>query len=95
MKISNTAGFDINSALNSKIQDRQNIATKLEASFISEMLKSIGMEARSGEFNGGLGEQQFQSFLREQQAKLIAEKGGLGLASHFSNSIMDHNNESI
>lgn len=55
-------------------------AIKLEASFLSEMLKSAGLDGQQGEFGGGLGETQFSSFLREAQAEQIARAGGVGLA---------------
>ncbi len=56
------------------------IAQKLEAAFLSEMLKSAGLGKTSESFGGGEGEEQFSSFLRDEQARLFAEKGGIGLA---------------
>ncbi|RLJ41201.1 rod binding protein [Litoreibacter meonggei] len=61
----------------------QDIAKKLEVAFVSEMLSFIGMKGMSSEFGGGIGEDQFQSFLRQQHAELIVESGGLGLAEQF------------
>lgn len=40
-------------------------AQKLEASFLAEMLKHTGLGEGSGAFSGGIGEEQFASFLRE------------------------------
>ena len=55
-------------------------AVELEATFLAEMLKHAGFgEARSA-FGGGVGEEQFASFLRDEQAKLMAQAGGIGLA---------------
>lgn len=55
-------------------------ALKIEAGFLSEMLKAAGFgEARDG-FGGGIGEEQFASFLREEQAMAMARTGGIGLA---------------
>jgi Rod binding domain-containing protein len=55
-------------------------AQKLEATFLAEMLKSAGLgESREG-FGGGIGEDQFTSFLRDAQAKEMAQAGGIGLA---------------
>ena len=62
---------------------------KLEAAFISEMLSFSGMSEMTSEFGGGAGEEHFQSFLREQYAKLIVEKGGLGLAEQFVHSMAE------
>ncbi len=33
-----------------------------------------------GSFGGGLGEAQFASFLRQEQARMMVEKGGIGLS---------------
>lgn len=55
-------------------------AIKLEATFLSEMLKSAGFGAPREAFGGGAGEDQFGSFLREAQAQELAKAGGIGLA---------------
>jgi Rod binding domain-containing protein len=55
-------------------------ATALEASFLNEMLKSAGLGAVSQTFGGGAGEEQFASFLRQEQAGAMARAGGIGLA---------------
>ncbi len=55
-------------------------ATALEASFLAEMLKQAGVGESPEAFGGGVGEEQFASFLREEQAKLMANAGGIGLA---------------
>ncbi|HHI71568.1 MAG TPA: chemotaxis protein chel [Rhodobacteraceae bacterium] len=55
-------------------------AKEMEASFLSEMLKSAGLGKPRESFGGGIGEEQFGSFLRQEQAKAMVEKGGIGLA---------------
>ncbi|WP_106746747.1 rod-binding protein [Yoonia maritima] len=55
-------------------------AQKLEASFLSEMLKSAGLGAPREAFGGGAGEEHFSSFLREAQANEMVKAGGIGLA---------------
>ncbi|WP_375255069.1 rod-binding protein [Yoonia sp.] len=55
-------------------------AIKLEATFLSEMLKSAGLGAMPESFGGGAGEQQFASYLRQAQADEMAKGGGIGLA---------------
>lgn len=55
-------------------------ANQLEATFLSEMLKSAGVGKPRDSFGGGAGEDQFSSFLREAQAKEMAAAGGIGLA---------------
>ncbi len=54
-------------------------ALELEANFLSLMLKESGI-ADSGAFGGGVGEEQFSSFLRDIHAREMAEAGGIGLA---------------
>ena len=56
------------------------VAKDLEAAFLAEMLKSIGFGDTPEGFGGGAGEDQFGSFLREEQAKRMADAGGIGLA---------------
>lgn len=55
-------------------------AMELEAAFLAEMLGHAGMSGESGDFSGGIGEEQFSSFLRAEQANLLVERGGIGLA---------------
>lgn len=60
-------------------------AKELEASFLAEMLAHSGLGGsgfagtESG-FDGGAGEVQFSSFLRQEQARLMVDGGGIGLA---------------
>ena len=56
-------------------------AKELEASFLAEMLGHAGMDADpDGYFGGGVGEEQFASFLRQEEARMMVERGGIGLA---------------
>lgn len=56
-------------------------AKELEAAFLAEMLGQAGLGAdSSGSFAGGIGEEQFASFLRQEQARLMVDRGGIGLA---------------
>lgn len=67
-------------------------AEELEAAFLSEMLAHSGLGEVQGDFGGGLGEAQFASFLRQEQARLIAQNGGLGLAELIFNSMVKAEN---
>lgn len=58
-------------------------AAQLETAFLSEMLGHAGLDAASGAFSGGMGEEQFASFLREEQARGIVAQGGIGLAEQL------------
>ena len=64
-------------------------AIQLEATFLAEMLKSAGMgQARAG-FGGGAGEEQFASFLLQEQALAMARAGGIGLAESIFESLKE------
>ncbi|MEM9497644.1 MAG: rod-binding protein [Pseudomonadota bacterium] len=59
------------------------VAELLEATFISEMLKSAGFGAQENSFSGSAGEDQFASFHRDAIARKIAAGGGIGLAEQI------------
>lgn len=59
-------------------------ARDLEAAFLAEMLAHAGLGSMpEGGFGGGIGEEQFASFLRQEQATQMAQRGGIGLAEHL------------
>jgi peptidoglycan hydrolase FlgJ len=62
-------------------------AEELEATFLAEMLAHTGLGEMQGSFGGGQGEAQFTSFLRAEQARLITESGGIGLAELIFNTM--------
>lgn len=64
-------------------------AVKLEAQFLSEMLKYAGFDGPKSEFSGGSGEEQFGSFLRDAQATRMAEAGGVGLAETIFRALQE------
>lgn len=57
-------------------------ARELEAAFLTEMLGHAGLGQTGGDssFGGGIGEDQFASFLRGEQARMMVDRGGIGLA---------------
>ena len=63
-------------------------AKELETAFLSEMLSFSGLGTVSTEFGGGVGEDQFSSFLRQEQARLMVERGGIGLARTIFESLV-------
>ena len=63
-------------------------AEELEATFLAEMLAHSGLGEMQGAFGGGQGEAQFTSFLRQEQARLIVQQGGMGLAELIFNSMV-------
>ncbi|RGP35800.1 rod-binding protein [Pseudotabrizicola alkalilacus] len=63
-------------------------AKELEVAFLTEMLAHAGLGESPDAFGGGIGEEQFSSFLRTEQARGIVEKGGLGLAQSIFESLV-------
>lgn len=74
------------SKVNARLSPRQ-AAEKLEATFLSEMLKSTGFGKQNHGFSGGIGEDQFSSFQRDALAKEMVQRGGIGLAEVFFNAM--------
>lgn len=66
-------------------------AKALEAAFLSEMLGYAGFGAARESFGGGIGEEQFGSFLREEQAKALENRGGIGLAESLFRAMLGAN----
>ena len=62
-------------------------ARALEQNFLSEMLKAAGLDEARGTFGGGVGEDQFSSYIREAQAEAMVEAGGIGLAERLFHAI--------
>lgn len=66
-------------------QPRLDVAAieQLEQAFIEEMLKYCGPRPISGPFSGGAGEEQFTSFLAQQQAAMLSKAIDLGLGARL------------
>lgn len=87
MEISSQAmpvGPEVNRSNDARIKET---SKNLEIAFVTKMLDLAGLDGAGGSFGGGAGEEQFQSFLRNEQARLIVESGGLGLSEHFMKSL--------
>lgn len=67
-------------------------ALEVETQFLSEMLKSAGMGPREGSFGGGIGEEQFSSFLVDTHAEAMVRSGGIGLAESIYNALKGREN---
>ncbi|MCF6271721.1 MAG: rod-binding protein [Rhodobacteraceae bacterium] len=63
------------------------VAKAFEASFLSEMLKASGAGKSRSEFGGGAGEDAFSSMMVDEQAKLMVERGGIGLSEAIFESL--------
>jgi peptidoglycan hydrolase FlgJ len=77
----------ISTQLTGRQQKLMQKAKELEATFLAEMLAYSGLGEQQGAFAGGQGEAQFSSFLRQEQARLMVESGGIGLAELIFNSM--------
>lgn len=74
-----------NAAQDAKLREA---ALKLEATFLSEMLKAAGFDKYAASTDGGSGQDQFASFLRDAQAEQMAQNGGIGLAQSLFNAML-------
>jgi len=61
---------------------------EMETAFLAEMLSHAGVGESPEGFGGGMGEEQFASFLRQEQARLMVEKGGIGLAQTIFDALV-------
>lgn len=69
-----------------RVQKLRAAAEALEGAFLTQMLKAAPQGA--GSFGGGVGEEQFASFLQEAQAKQLVKAGGVGLSESLFNALM-------
>lgn len=58
-------------------------AAAFEAEFLAEMLKHAGLGAPRNAFGGGPGEEAFASLLVREHARLLVDRGGIGLAERL------------
>lgn len=73
---------------NSQRAEMEKVAMAFEANFLAEMLKFSGQGDSRENFGGGAGEDAFAGLLVREQATLMAEGGGIGLAKHIVESLM-------
>ncbi len=69
------------------------VAQELEASFLTEMLKSAGFGKSRDTFGGGAGEEQFSSFLTQAHATAMVKTGGIGLAQSIFDALKEREND--
>jgi len=70
-----------------RAQELRNVAKAFEAGFLSEMLKASGLGKTRSEFGGGVGEDAFASMMVDEQAKLMVDRGGIGLSESIFQSL--------
>ncbi|AEI96261.1 MULTISPECIES: rod-binding protein [Roseobacter] len=91
-ELSSVAGMPPSSTARNE-QALREAANKMEASFLAEMLKSAGLGKSSSEFSGGAGEDQFASFLVQEQAMMMVKAGGIGLSEALFESLKEKSHE--
>lgn len=64
------------------------LAQDLEASFLTEMLKTAGVGKALEGFGGGSGEDHFSSFLVREYASATVRAGGIGLSEAIYRSLV-------
>lgn len=69
------------------------VSRELEAAFLSVMLRETGAGAPRDSMGGGIGEEQFTSFLTDIHARKMAETGGIGLAEIIFRSLAGQGHE--
>lgn len=68
-------------------------AQKLEASFLAEMLQAAGLGESRSAFGGGAGEDQFSSFLVQEQAAAMVRAGGIGLSESLFEALKERQDD--
>ncbi len=68
-------------------------ARAFEAAFLAEMLRAAGAGQPADSFGGGIGEEQFASFLIDHQAEQFAARGGIGLAEIILRSVLSQSDK--
>ncbi|MCX8500250.1 MAG: rod-binding protein [Alphaproteobacteria bacterium] len=63
----------------------QQVSREFEAMFMAEMLKPMfeGVGNPNGIFGGGHGEEVFKSLMVQEYGKILADRGGLGIAKQL------------
>lgn len=74
-------------------QHLRTAAQEFEASFLTEMLDAAGLGASRQMFGGGAGEDQFASFLLQEQARAMVRVGGIGLSESIYEALKERENE--
>ena len=73
-----------------RVKELQKISQDLEASFLTEMLKSAKLGEPQKAFGGGIGEEHFSGLLTREYADYMAKSGGIGLSEAIFHSLVKH-----
>lgn len=75
-------------AARSGSDDMYKVAVAFEANFLTEMLKFGGHGESRETFGGGVGEDAFAGMMVREQATMMAENGGVGLAEYIVEALI-------
>ena len=70
-----------------RLETLRSVAVDFEAQFLAQMLDHAGVGRTPEGFGGGPGEEAFRGELIGQQAKLMANRGGIGIADTIFRAI--------
>ena len=90
MEIQNNQPAPVSQARAAQLME---VAQALETQFLSEMLKSAGVGKTPEGLGGGSGEDQFASFMRDEQARQMTQAGGIGLAQSLYDAMVAKTHE--
>lgn len=78
------------------IKEIEDTAKEFESVFLAEMLKPMfeGIET-DGMFGGGKGEEVFRSFLLKEYGDIMTQAGGIGLADHVKEQIIQMQEQQV
>ena len=81
-------------AQSKEMEKIEHAAQDFEAVFIAEMMKPM-FEGISTEppFGGGKGEEVFRSMLLQEYGKIVAQTGGIGMADHVKEQMIQIQNQ--
>ena len=82
-----TTPTPLNQAAKARELELREVAKAFESTFLAEMLKASGLGKTRSEFGGGAGEDAFGSMMVDEQARLMTERGGIGLSEHIFNNL--------
>ncbi len=74
-----------------RLQKIDETAKEFESVFLSQMLQHMfaGVEEADDWFGGGHGEEMFKSLLIDEYGKLMAKAGGIGVADHIRQEMLN------
>lgn len=72
-----------------RTEELKKAAVAFEAMFLAEMLEHGGLGRAPEGFGGGHGEEAFRGELVAQQARLMAERGGIGIADTIFRAMVE------